>query len=78
MGKYLEIAYTNDITYILLWKSVGLSDLEIKPIKTNDYLLNPRLNQYDTSKIRLKFNGSILNQFPPSITHSKIVNIYTV
>ena len=78
MGKYLEVAYTNNITYILSWKSKGLSDLEIKSIKTNNHLLNPRIDQYDTSKIRSKFNESFLNRFPPSITHSKIVNIYIV
>ena len=69
MGKYLELAHTNNITYILSWKSKGLSDLEIKFIKTNNYLLNPCIDQYDTSKIGLKFNGSFLNRFPPSITH---------
>ena len=78
MGKYLEIAYTNNITYILSWKSKGLSDLKINSIKTNNYLLNPEINQYDTSKIRLKFNGSFLNRFPLSIIHGKIVNIYIV
>ena len=61
MGKYLEVAYTNNITYILSWKSKGLSDLEIKSIKTNNHLLNPRIDQNDTSKIRLKLNGSFLN-----------------
>ena len=78
MGKYLEVAYTNYITYILSWKSKGLSDLEIKSIKTNNYLLNPCIDQYDTSKIRIKFDGSFLNRFPPSIIHGKIVNIYIV
>ena len=57
---------------------MGLSDLDIKPIKTNNYLLNPRIDQYDTSKIRIKFDGSFLNRFPPSIIHGKIVNIYIV
>ena len=78
MGKYLEIVYTNNFTFILSWKSKGLSDLEIKHIKTNNYLLNPCIDQYDTSKVRLKFNGSILNQSPPSIIHGKVVNIYVV
>ena len=55
-----------------------MSDLEIKSIKTKNCLLNSRLDQYDTSKIRLKFNGSILNRSPPSIIHGKIVNIYIV
>ena len=30
------------------------------------------------SKIRLKFNGSFLNRFPPTILHGDIVNIYIV
>ena len=30
------------------------------------------------SKIRLKFNGSFLNRFPPTILHGNIVNIYIV
>ena len=29
------------------------------------------------SKIRIKFNGSFLNRFPPTILHGDIVNIYT-
>ena len=55
-----------------------MSDLEINSIKTNNYLLNPCLDQYDTSKIRLNFNGSFSNRFPPSIIHGKTVNIYIV
>ena len=78
MGKYLEAAYTNNITYILPWKSKGLSDLEMDSLETNNYSLNPRIDQYDASKIRIKFNGSFLNRFPPSITHDKIVNICIV
>ena len=41
MGSYLKVAYENDNSYILSWKSKGLSDLEINSIKTNNYLLNP-------------------------------------
>ena len=58
MGKYLEAVYTNNITYILTRKSKVLSDLEIKFIKTNKHLLYPNLDQYNTNKITLKFNGS--------------------
>ena len=32
----------------------------------------------NTSKIRIKFNGSFLNRFPPTILHRDIVNIYIV
>ena len=31
-----------------------------------------------TNKIRIKFNGSFLNRFPPTILHGNIVNIYIV
>ena len=30
------------------------------------------------NKIRIKFNGSFLNRFPPTIHHGDIVNIYIV
>ena len=75
MGKYLEEAYTNNIIYILSWTSKGLSDLEIKSIKTNNYLHNSGIDQYDTSKIRITFNGSCLYRFTLSIPHGKTVNI---
>ena len=41
-------------------------------------MLNPRTDNYDMSKIRIKFNGSFLNRFPPTILHRDIVNIYIV
>ena len=36
------------------------------------------MDHYDTSQIRIKFNGSFLNRFPPTIFHGDIVNIYIV
>ena len=78
MGRYLKVAYTNDINYILSWKFKGLSDLEIDSIKTNNYLLNPYIDTYDNNKIRIKFNGCFLNQFPPIILYGGIVNIYII
>ena len=78
MIKYLEIAFYNNIIYITSWKPKGLSNLDIKPIKTNNHLLNPSLHEFDTTKKRLKLIGSILNWSPPSINHGKIVNIYVV
>ena len=74
----MKVAYANNITYILSWKSRGLNDLKIESIKTNNYLLNPRMDKYDTSKIRIKFDGSFLNRFPPTIIHGNIVNTYIV
>ena len=74
----IKLADRNNIGYILSWQSKGLSDLEIKSIKRNNHLLNPRIDKYDMTKIRIKFNGSFLNQFHPSIIHGKTVNIYIV
>ena len=76
--KYLKMAYVNNINYIVWWKSRGLSDIKIESIKTNNYLLNPRIDFYDITKIRVKFNRSFLNLFPPAIGHGYIVNIYEV
>ena len=78
ISKYLKVAHVNDITYILSWKSRGLNDVKIESIKTNNYSLNPCMDHYDTSKIRIKFDGSFLNRFPPTILHGNIVNIYIV
>ena len=78
ISKYLKVAYLNDITYILSWKSRGLNDIKIESIKTNNYSLNPRIDHYDTSKIRIKFNGNFLYRFPPTILHGNIVNIYII
>ena len=50
----------------------------MESIKANNYLLNPRMDHYDMSKIRIKFNGSFLNRFPPIILHGHIVNMYIV
>ena len=78
ISKYLKIAYVNDINYILSWKSRGFNDIKIESIKTNNYLLNPHMDHYDMSKIRIRFNGNFLNRFPPTILHGDIVNIYIV
>ena len=63
ISKYLKVAYVNDINYILLWQCRGLNDVKIESIKTNNYLSNPRMDLYDMCKIRIKFNGSFLNDF---------------
>ena len=61
ISRYLKVAHVNDITYILSWKSRGLNDVKIESIKTNNYSLNPRIDNYDMTKIRIKFDGSFLN-----------------
>ena len=58
LGRYFDKAYTNDINYVLSWKSKGLSDLEINSIKTSNYLLNPYIDTYANNKMRIKFNGT--------------------
>ena len=78
ISKYLKVAYVNNVNYVLSWKSRGLNDIKIESIKTNNYLLNPRMDINDTSKIRIKFNGSFLDRFPPTILHGDTVNIYIV
>ena len=34
ISRYLKVAYVNNITYILSWKSRGLNDIKIESIKT--------------------------------------------
>ena len=74
ISKYLKVSNVSDINYILSWKCRGLNDIKIESIKTNNYLLNPYIDTYNTSKIRIKF----LNRFPLTILHGDIVNIYIV
>ena len=78
ISKYLKVAYVNDINYILSWRSRGLNDVKTESIKTKNYLFNLRTDNYDMSKIRIKFNGSFLNRFAPTILHGDIVNFYIV
>ena len=78
ISKYLKVTNGNNTNYIISWKSRGLNDIKIESTKTNNYLLNPRMDQYNTSKIRIKFDGGFLNRFPPTILHGNIVNIYIV
>ena len=78
ISQYLKVAYVNDINYILSWKSRGLNDIKVESIKPNNYSLDPRVDHYDTSKIRIKFKGSFLNRFRLTILHGDIVNFYIV
>ena len=38
-----------------------MSNLQIDSIKINNYLLNTRIDDYDVGKIRIKFDGNLLN-----------------
>ena len=78
ISKYLKVSNVSDIDYILSQKYRGLNDIRIEFIKTNNYLLNSRMDNYDTSKIRIEFGGSFSNRFPATILHGNIVNIYIV
>ena len=61
-------------SYILSWKSRGLSNESIKPPATSDNSLTPELSYYDYN-IRVKFTGSCLKQSKILYTHKKVVNI---
>ena len=50
----------------------------IKPPATSDNSLNPKLNYYNNTKIRVQFTGSCLKQPKFRFTHKKVVNIYIV
>ena len=73
--KYFKIIANKK--YISSWQSKGLSDEIIKPPVTSDNSLTPLID-YLGSKIRLKFNGSILRQPKSTHNHGKVVNIYIV
>ena len=76
--KYLEVAHVGNTTHILSWKSRRSHDTKIKAIAATNYLLNPRINIYDMGKIRIKLNGSFLNQFSPTMSRRNVLNIYIV
>ena len=55
-----------------------MHDTKIKAIVTNNYLLNPQINNSDMGNIRIKFNESFLNRFTPTMSHKNVVNVYIV
>ena len=77
IARYFKVNTITNTDYVSSRKSKGLSAESIKPLTTTDNSLTPELNYYGT-KTRLKFNGSCLQQWQISYTHSTIVNIYTV
>ena len=79
IGRNFNTAYANNNNNnVLSRKSKGLSDEKINSITTTNYMLNPYLDFYNTSKIRVKFNGGCLKQDQPTILHGGIVKIYIV
>ena len=62
MYRYFEtITGVGNGEYIYSWKSKGLSEERINSITTSNYCITPELSYYG-SKIRVKFNGSFLQQ----------------
>ena len=55
-----------------------MSDERINYNKTAVYWISPYLNYYNTSKIRVIFDGACLKQDRPTLPHGGIVNIYIV
>ena len=72
INKYFKVITNTD--YVSSWKSKGLSAESIKPPNTSDNSLTPALSYYG-AKMRVKFNGSCLQQPKLSYTHGTIVNI---
>ena len=70
--------FINNTDYNLSWKSKELSAEAIKPPTTSDNSLIRTINNYYSSKVRVKFTGSCFKQSVTSYTHRKIVNIYIV
>ena len=75
LNRYFKVIANTD--YVSSWKSKGLSAETIKPRSTSDNNLNPAKSYY-TTKTRVKFTGSCLQQPKASYTHGTIVNIYIV
>ena len=74
--RYFKIStINNNTTYVLSWKSKGLSDETIKLTTTSDNSLTPTLSYYYPSKIRVKVAGSCLKQEKVAFHHGKVVNI---
>ena len=55
-----------------------MHDTKVKAIVITNYVPNPQINIYDMGKIRMKFSGSFLNRFLPTMPHKNVVNIYIV
>ena len=76
MYRYFKMI--TNTKYISSWKSKGLFDESFKPPTTSNNSLNPTLNYYYGTKIRVKFTKSCLKQSKISHNHGKVVHIYIV
>ena len=54
---FKSIVNVGNDKYVYYWKSKGLSDEPINPIKTSDCGITPCLSYYDGTEIRVKFDG---------------------
>ena len=63
--------FTLDDKWITKWKSKGLSNENLEAISTSDTTLSPEINYYK-NKLRLNFNGCILQQKKVTYNHKKV------
>ena len=70
MSKYFKVP--NNKNFVVEWKSKGIFEKDIKPPATINNILNLLL-EYG-NKLKLKLNGSCLNQDEITYSHVKIVN----
>ena len=78
MQRYFKkLAGVANGSYIYYWKSNGLSQERINYIKTYIHSITPNSSYYST-KIRVEFNGSCLQQDNFTFNRRKAVNIYNV
>ena len=74
VSRHFEtVANANVVT---AWKWNRFYDESIKPPLTSDNSLNAGANYFNTAKILVKFDGSILKQDKVSLTHEQVRNTY--
>ena len=63
---------TTGIKSVLSWKSIGLSDEQLKSIQDDNF---PEL-LYDKEKAYLNFGNNVLSEEKTTYTHDHIINLY--
>ena len=58
-------------SWIVKWKSKGLTNERLKVVSASDNTLTPSNNYYG-DKVRLRFTGSILQQKTVTYSHKKV------
>ena len=74
---FINITTVGNGSCIYYWKSKGLSDERINPIKTSNHSITPNLSYYGT-KTRVEFNGRCLKKDKTTFNQVTIANIYIV